>query len=91
MKKTMLTTSALIFGLAFAAVPALAQGLNGPGSANYGAGSNPTTGSKGYSSTENNAAASGGPGTHVGSMRTGSASNSEKVIGNHNGYAPGHY
>jgi hypothetical protein len=88
MKKTILTTTALICGLAFAAVPAFAQGLNGPGSANFGAGS---MGAKGYSSTENNAAASGGPGTHVGTMRTGSASSNQKVIGNHNGYAPGHY
>jgi hypothetical protein len=88
MKKTILTTTALICGLAFAAVPAFAQELNGPGSANFGAGS---MGAKGYSSTEYNAAASGGPGTHVGAMRTGSASNSQKVFGNHNGYAPGHY
>jgi hypothetical protein len=91
MKKTILTTSALICGLAFAAVPAFAQELNGPGSANYGASANPTTGSRPYQSTENNAAASGGPGTHVGAMRSGSSSNSQKVYGNHNGYAPGHY
>ena len=91
MKKTILTTGALICGLAFAAVPALAQELNGPGSANYGAGSNPTSGSKSFPTTEGNAAASGGPGTHAGAMRTGSAANSQKVYGNHNGYAPGHY
>ena len=91
MKKTILTTGALICGLAFAVVPALAQNLNGPGSSNYGSGSNPWTGSKLYSSTEGNAAASGGPGTHAGAMRSGSASNDQKVYGNHNGYAPGHY
>jgi hypothetical protein len=55
MKKTILTTSALICGLAFAAVPAVAQDPNGPGSANYGSGNNPTTGSKIYQSTEGNA------------------------------------
>jgi hypothetical protein len=90
MKRMMLTTAALIGGLAFAAAPALAQDFySGPGAGNYGAGGYP--GSKGYSSTERNAEASGGPGTHVGAMRTGSESNSQKVYGNHNGYAPGHY
>ena len=34
-----------------------------------------------------NASRSGGPGTHVGAERTGSASNNEKVLGNHNGYS----
>jgi hypothetical protein len=91
MKKTILTTGALICGLAFAGVPALAQTLNGPGSANYGASGSPTTGSKGYESTEGNAAASGGPGTHAGAMKSGSASSNQKVYGNQNGYAPGHY
>jgi hypothetical protein len=38
------------------------------------------------SSTATNASRSGGPGTHVGAERTGSASNDEKVLGNHNGY-----
>jgi hypothetical protein len=33
-----------------------------------------------------NASRSGGPGTHVGAERTGSASNNEKVLGNQNGY-----
>ncbi len=33
-----------------------------------------------------NASRSGGPGTHVGAERTGSASNNQKVLGNHNGY-----
>jgi hypothetical protein len=37
--------------------------------------------------TATNASRSGGPGTHVGAERTGSASNTEKVIGNHNGYS----
>jgi uncharacterized protein YraI len=38
-------------------------------------------------STENNAAASGGPGTHqVGGPKTGSASNTQKVMKNQNGY-----
>jgi hypothetical protein len=91
MKKTILMTSALVCGLAFAAVPAWAQELNGPGSANYGASSNATSGSKSYQSTEGNAAASGGPGTHAGAMRSGSAANSQKVYGNQNGYAPGRY
>jgi hypothetical protein len=39
------------------------------------------------SSTAGNAAASGGPGTHqVGGPKTGSASNTEKVMKNKNGY-----
>jgi hypothetical protein len=37
-------------------------------------------------STSTNAARSGGPGTHVGAQRTGSASNNQKVLGEHNGY-----
>ncbi len=38
-------------------------------------------------STEGNAAASGGPGTHqVGGPKTGSASNTQKVMKNQNGY-----
>ena len=38
-------------------------------------------------STESNAAASGGPGTHqVGGPKTGSASNTQKVMKNQNGY-----
>jgi hypothetical protein len=36
--------------------------------------------------TATNASRSGGPGTHVGAERTGSASNNEKVLGNQNGY-----
>jgi hypothetical protein len=38
-------------------------------------------------STATNASRSGGPGTHVGAERTGSASSNEKVLGNHNGYS----
>ncbi len=38
-------------------------------------------------STEGNAAKSGGPGTHqVGGPKTGSASNTQKVMKNQNGY-----
>jgi len=37
--------------------------------------------------TATNASRSGGPGTLVGAERTGSASNTEKVIGDHNGYS----
>ena len=38
-------------------------------------------------STRRNAAASGGPGTHqVGGPKTGSASNTQKVMKNQNGY-----
>jgi Spy/CpxP family protein refolding chaperone len=37
-----------------------------------------------------NAAASGGPGTHQGAEKTGSASNTQKVIKNQNGYQGGH-
>lgn len=33
-----------------------------------------------------NASRSGGPGTHVGAQRTGSASNNQKVLHNQNGY-----
>jgi Spy/CpxP family protein refolding chaperone len=40
-------------------------------------------------STSNNAAASGGPGTHVGAQKTGSASNTQKVEKNQNGYSGG--
>ena len=41
-------------------------------------------------STDNNAAASGGSGTHAGAMKSGSASNSQKVEKNQNGYSGGH-
>ena len=37
-----------------------------------------------------NAAASGGPGTHQGAEKTGSASNNQKVEKNQNGYQGGH-
>ncbi len=37
-----------------------------------------------------NAAASGGPGTHQGAEKTGSASNKQKVEKNQNGYQGGH-
>jgi Spy/CpxP family protein refolding chaperone len=40
-------------------------------------------------STQNNAGASGGPGTHAGAMKSGSGENNQKVYGNQNGYAPG--
>jgi hypothetical protein len=36
-----------------------------------------------------NAAHSGGPGTHAGAMRSGSAANSQKVYKNQNGYRSG--
>jgi hypothetical protein len=45
--------------------------------------------SQGNSSTQNNAAASGGPGTHAGAMKSGSAESNQKVQKNQNGYAPG--
>ncbi len=38
----------------------------------------------------NNAAASGGSGTHKGAQTTGSAANTQKVIKNQNGYQGGH-
>jgi Spy/CpxP family protein refolding chaperone len=38
------------------------------------------------SSTEQNAAASGGPGTHVGAPKTGTADSNAKVLHNQNGY-----
>jgi hypothetical protein len=41
-------------------------------------------------STDNNAAASGGSGTHAGAMKSGSASNTQKVEKNQNGYSGGH-
>lgn len=41
-------------------------------------------------SPANNAAASGGPGAHQDSQKTGSASNTQKVIKNQNGYQGGH-
>jgi Spy/CpxP family protein refolding chaperone len=41
-------------------------------------------------SPANNAAASGGAGTHQGAEKTGSASNTQKVIKNQNGYQGGH-
>ena len=37
-----------------------------------------------------NAAMSGGPGTHQGAEKTGSASNNQKVQKNQNGYQGGH-
>lgn len=37
-------------------------------------------------STTQNSAASGGPGTHVGAPKTGSASSNQKVLHNQNGY-----
>ena len=37
-----------------------------------------------------NAGMSGGPGTHQGAEKTGSASNSQKVQKNQNGYQSGH-
>ena len=37
-----------------------------------------------------NAASSGGPGTHQGAEKTGSASNNQKVEKNQNGYQGGH-
>ena len=40
-------------------------------------------------STQNNAGASGGPGTHQGAMKSGSAESNQKVQKNQNGYAPG--
>jgi Spy/CpxP family protein refolding chaperone len=40
--------------------------------------------------TGNNAAASGGPGTHAGAIKSGSSSNNQKVEKNQNGYAGGH-
>lgn len=40
--------------------------------------------------TSNNAAASGGPGTHAGAVKSGSASNTKKVEKNQNGYSGGH-
>jgi hypothetical protein len=41
-------------------------------------------------STEQNAAASGGPGTHVGAPKTGTADSDAKVIHNQNGYKADH-
>jgi hypothetical protein len=37
--------------------------------------------------TSNNAAASGGPGTHSSSQKTGSAANTDKVMKNKSGYS----
>jgi hypothetical protein len=42
------------------------------------------------SSTEQNAAASGGPGTHVGAPKTGTADSNAKVLHNQNGYKADH-
>jgi Spy/CpxP family protein refolding chaperone len=36
--------------------------------------------------TATNAAKSGGPGTHAGAQHTGSVSNTDKTMGNQNGY-----
>jgi Spy/CpxP family protein refolding chaperone len=41
-------------------------------------------------SPSGNVAASGGSGTHQSSQKTGSASNTQKVIKNQNGYQGGH-
>ncbi|HEX4408680.1 MAG TPA: hypothetical protein VH206_07910 [Xanthobacteraceae bacterium] len=40
----------------------------------------------GAGSTQQNAASSGGPGTHAGSVKTGTQSNDQKVMRNQNGY-----
>jgi hypothetical protein len=45
-----------------------------------------TMSQSGGSSTEQNAAASGGPGTHVGAPKTGTADSNAKVLHNQNGY-----
>lgn len=49
-----------------------------------------SNGNSANGTTAGNAAASGGPGTHQGSQKTGSASNTQKVIKNKNGYQGGH-
>jgi Spy/CpxP family protein refolding chaperone len=41
-------------------------------------------------STEQNAAKSGGPGTHVGAPKTGTAESNAKVLHNQNGYKADH-
>jgi hypothetical protein len=46
-----------------------------------------TAGSSGSTGAPaDNAAASGGPGTHVGAQKTGSAANQQKIMKNQNGY-----
>ncbi len=40
----------------------------------------------GVGNTQQNAASSGGPGTHVGSVKTGTQANDQKVLRNQNGY-----
>jgi hypothetical protein len=100
--KFAISFAALTLGAALASVPAIAQqGVSGYSSRgavvaihpyrhhshmrplynfapqNMGPNGNPA----------DNAARSGGPGTHVGAQRTGTVSNGQKVIGNHNGYS----
>ncbi len=50
--------------------------------------SSPSGMSQPGTSTEQNAKASGGPGTHVGAPKTGTAESNAKVLHNQNGYAP---
>jgi hypothetical protein len=93
--------AALTFGAALASVPAIAQqGVSGYSSQGGVVAIHPyrhhshmrplynyAPRSMGlHGSPADNAARSGGPGTHVGSERTGTLSNSQKVLGNHNGY-----
>jgi uncharacterized protein YdeI (BOF family) len=50
--------------------------------------SNPSGMSQSGNSTEQNAQSSGGPGTHVGAPKTGTAESNAKVLKNQNGYKP---
>jgi len=70
--KTIAMAAALVAGVS---TMALAQSGNGPSGM-----------SQPGSSTEQNAKASGGPGTHVGAPKTGTAESNAKVLHNQNGY-----
>jgi hypothetical protein len=73
MKKSILTSSALVLGLAVAS-PAFAQNMQGPGAVNYGAGASPQTG--GIPNTQ--VAPSLTPSSH-GSLNNGSLNNGRKL------------
>jgi hypothetical protein len=94
--------AALTFGAALASVPAIAkQGVSGYSSRGGVVAIHPyrhhshtrplynlaPQNIDRNGNSADNAARSGGPGTHVGPERTGTVSNNHKVLGNHNGYS----
>jgi hypothetical protein len=71
--KTIAMAAALVAGVSTMALAQSGMGTSGSMSQPSG-------------STEQNAKASGGPGTHVGAPKTGTAESNAKVLHNQNGY-----